>query len=73
MTSSSPPGNRGAVNWMLAVAITTLTLTVIVGFGKVIHMLSQMEIKLDLTWQWYLDNHTDERVGGRRRTDPPAP
>jgi hypothetical protein len=58
---------------MLAVSVATLTITVIVGFGKVIHMLTQMEMKLELTWEWYLEHHTDALVGGRRRTDPPTP
>lgn len=55
---------------MLSVAIATLAISVIVGFARVMRMLSRMEMRLELVWEWYLEHHADRLVGGRRRSDP---
>lgn len=58
---------------IVVVSITSLLLTVIVGFMTIARMLGRIEQRMDLLWSWYLAECGPGIPGGRRRTDPAAP
>lgn len=56
----------------VVVALVSLTVTVVLGFARVLLKLGAMQEQLALLWAWYLAECGPGLPGGRRRTDPPA-
>ena len=56
----------------IAVAVASLLLTMIIGFGTIMRAVGRVEQKLELVWAWYLRETSTQRPGGRRYFDPPG-
>lgn len=66
-----PPDAAPQLSVAAAVALASLFVTLIAGFGKIIRQLSRMEVRLEILWGDYVARDGTLRVDGRRRTDPP--
>lgn len=55
------------------VGLVGLALGILGSLAAMMRMLGRVELKLEMIWEWYLLEHAQVMVGGRRRTDPREP
>lgn len=53
----------------ILVGIVAILVTVIGGFATTMLKLGHIEERMDILWQWYLDEHVDLRRRNRRFGD----